>query len=285
MSGKRQTQTGYSEMQPRMLDEESRRLKAQKIVAVLTDFLGKTSLSGLHLLDIGCSGGIISGALAHAGAVVTGVDIDEPALRTARDRAGPGPRFVLTDGHRLPIRSGAMDVVVLNHIYEHVLDPVTLVTEIRRVLAPGGVAYLGLGNRLGVMEPHYRLPFLSWVTPRVADVYVRAFRRADHYHERFLTRRNLRRLFADLFLWDYTYTIMAEPERFNATDIVPQRMSRLIAALSPAIRDRLIDLIPTYIWVGTLSETRPAGPAARVPPQRLGQLRRPRIRARSERAA
>ena len=65
--------------------------------------------------------------------------------------------------------------MVLNHIYEHVVDPDAVLREIRRVLAPDGVVYLGLANRLGVVEPHYRLPFLSWLPHGpLADRYVRA---------------------------------------------------------------------------------------------------------------
>ena len=53
-----------------------------------------------------------------------------------------------------------------------------------RVLADNGVLYLGLGNRLGIIEPHYKLPFLSYLPPSLADRYVRASGRADHYYER-----------------------------------------------------------------------------------------------------
>jgi SAM-dependent methyltransferase len=265
MPEQREKQLAYSEQQALMLDETSRRAKAGKIAVVLEHFLGRDSLSGLRLLDIGCSGGIVASELHKRGASVIGVDIDVPGLAKARARFGDAISFLCTDGERLPLAAGSVDVVVLNHIYEHVVDPWTLAAEMARVLAPHGVAYLGLGNRLGVMEPHYRLPFLSWLPRPLAHRYVRALGRADHYHERFLVRRNLRRLFEAFDVWDYTLPVLTDPERFRAGEAVPGPASRLPTALLRA----LVPLIPTYIWIGTHGGLEPLGPPLAVPPLHL----------------
>jgi 2-polyprenyl-3-methyl-5-hydroxy-6-metoxy-1,4-benzoquinol methylase len=262
---KRQQQLAYSERQALMLDETSRRVKAGKIASVLEHFLGRSSLSGLRLLDIGCSGGIVASELHKRGASVIGADIDVPGLTRARASYGDTVSFLCSDGARLPVAGGSIDVVVLNHIYEHVVDPWAVAAEIARVLAPDGVAYLGLANRLGVMEPHYRLPFLSWLPRPLAHRYVRAFGRADSYYERFLIRPNLRRLFSAFDIWDYSLPVLTEPERFGAGDVVPGPVSRLPAAvLRP-----LTPLIPTYIWIGTHGGLAPLGPALAIPPTHL----------------
>jgi 2-polyprenyl-3-methyl-5-hydroxy-6-metoxy-1,4-benzoquinol methylase len=209
----RKPQLAYSELQAAMSDESARLLKADKMASVICHFLGRDDLEGLDLLDIGCSVGIISGALADRGARVTGVDIDEPGLAKARERHGPRIEFRLGDGQRLPVDDASMDVVIFNHVYEHVVDPPAHVAEIVRVLKPGGIAYLGLCQRLVVIEPHYRLPFLSWLSPRLADTYLRVTRRGDHYHERMRMRPHLRRLFESLELWEYTLPVLADPSR------------------------------------------------------------------------
>lgn len=77
-------------------------------------------------------------SLALAGARTTGVDIDEPGLAKARERFGERVDFRLARGEDLPFEDGSVDVVVLNHIYEHVVDPDAVVADIHRVLAPGG---------------------------------------------------------------------------------------------------------------------------------------------------
>jgi SAM-dependent methyltransferase len=287
----RERQTGYSDLEPRSLDEFTRRRKARKLIAVLTHFLGlgegagSTPLAGLRVLDVGCSAGFICDELAAAGAQVTGVDIDLGGLRRARARFGRRARFAAGDGIALPVADGAVDVVVLNHIYEHVVDADALIAEVRRVLAPDGVAYLGLGNRLGVIEPHHRLPLLSWLPPALADRYLRAARRGDHYYERYRTRRGLRRMLADAGLagWDYTVPVLLAPEVFHAAADLPDpsRLAWLAAVagwLPPAARAALaraaLPLSPTYLWVATPGALRPAGPVLPAQPRSLGAKRR-----------
>ena len=179
----REEQLAYSELMGAMLDERKRRQKAQKILAVVRHALGRTDLTGLRALDVGCSAGFIADELALAGAHTTGVDIDEPGLAAARERFGDRVEFSLARGEALPFEDGSMDVVVFNHIYEHVVDPESVVADIHRVLSPTGVLYLGVGHRLQVIEPHYKLPFLSWLPQAAADRYMRLTGRGEHYYD------------------------------------------------------------------------------------------------------
>ncbi len=103
--------------------------------------------------------------------------------------------MVAADATRLPVPPESFDLVLLNHIYEHVADQAALFREAHRILRPGGVAYVSAGNRLAIMEPHYRLPLLSWLPNPVADRYVRWTRRGSGYDDiRFRTYRPLRAL-------------------------------------------------------------------------------------------
>jgi SAM-dependent methyltransferase len=258
-------QLAYSELMAAMLDEQSRRRKAAKIVAVLRHFLGRDDLSGLQVLDVGCSAGFIADELRLTGAQVTGLDIDEPGLEKARSRFGEHVEFVLASGDTIPLPSKSMDIVVFNHIYEHVPNPAAIIAEIRRVLRDDGVVYLGLGNRLGVMEPHYKLPFLSWLPKRLAHRYVRLTGRADSYYETFQTRRGLRRMFSALQVWDYTYAVLASSEAFCADDLVPQRLRMMPLAFWRA----MTPVLPTYLWVGTPGSRQPAGPELTAAPVSL----------------
>jgi 2-polyprenyl-3-methyl-5-hydroxy-6-metoxy-1,4-benzoquinol methylase len=255
-------QLAYSELQAEMMNEESRRRKAAKIISVLQHFLGREDLSGLKALDIGCSTGFISDELHKAGAKVTGLDIDEPGLAAAREHFGDRIKFVCAGGEDIPASPQSFDIVIFNHIYEHVVDADAVMTDIRRVLRPDGVVYLGLGNRFGIVEPHYKLPFLSWLPKPAADRYIRATGKASTYYETFRTRPNLRRMCAGLNVWDYTYTVLTQSRKFAADDMVPRRLSS-----APAwFWHSLAPIIPTFVWVGTPGSQRPAGPATTVPP-------------------
>ena len=263
-SGERGAQLAYSEKMAKMTDEAHRRRKAAKILAVLRHVRGQGDLGGLTVVDVGCSAGFIADEMAGAGAArVYGVDIDVPGLAGAHARFGERVRFVCSAGESMPFADASVDVAILNHIYEHVIDPDAVIADIKRVLKPDGVLYLGLGNKLGIIEPHYRLPFLSYLPPAAADRYVRAFGRADSYYERFRTRAGLQRLLAGWHVLDYTLPVLAEPSTFAGDDMVPGLVSRLpeqvLAATMP--------LVPTYVWVASPSQLRPAGAPLRVAPR------------------
>jgi SAM-dependent methyltransferase len=261
----RKPQLAYSELQYKTHDERKRRRKAVKIVSVLEHFLGRQDLSGLSAIDIGCSTGYTVDTLQASGATVTGFDIDVPGIEHAKALFGDRAEFVVADGSQLGLPDKSVDIVVFNHIYEHVVDPAAVMKEIRRVLADDGVVYLGLGNKRAIIEPHYRLPFLSWLPRRAADRYVSAFHRADDYYEHFDTKAGLLRLCKGLSVWDYTYTVLSDSTGFNATDIVPARL----AGLPPMLWRAFAPIMPTFIWIGTPGRRRPAGPATRQDPTLL----------------
>lgn len=263
MGEDRQAQLEYSSSQALMLDVASRRAKASKIAGVLRHHLGRDDLAHLDVLDVGCSGGIIAFALAAQGARVQGVDIDGPGLAHAR---GLGVSVAAGDGACLPYADASFDVVISNHVYEHAVSAETMVLELGRVLRPSGIAFLGLGNRWGVMEPHYRLAFLSWMPRWLADRYLRRLRGVERYHEQFRSRRRLRRLFARWTIWDYTLAVIADPDHFEARADVPSWVSRLPSQLARV----LVPILPTYLWVGARRpEDHPKGPHLTVPPIRV----------------
>lgn len=271
----RAVQLAYSEFQGAMLDEAKRRRKAAKIIAVLGHFLGRKpgeALDGMTVADIGCSAGFIADELASAGARhAIGVDIDVPGLRKASERFGDRVTFLCGDGTALPFPDGSLDALVFNHIYEHVVDPDAVIKEMHRVLSDDGVLYLGLGNRLGVMEPHYKLPFLSYLPPGLADRYVRLSGRADHYHERFRTRGGLRRMLRDFHIWDYSLPVLATPDRFAGGELFggpAGRAAQATLARTPGAALRgLLPVVPTYLWVATKTPRAPLGDDLPQPPR------------------
>jgi len=264
-SGDRSEQLAYSEIMAKMLDEQGRRQKAAKIIAVVRHALGVPSLEGLRAVDVGCSAGFIADELALGGATTSGVDIDEPGLEKARARFGERVDFRLARGEDLPFDDDSVDVAVLNHIYEHVVDPEAVVADIHRVLKPGGLLYLGIGHRWQVLEPHHRLPFLSWLPQGAADRYMRLTRKGDHYYEHYYTPSGLRRLFGAYDVWDYTLPVLTDPRTFAAGDNVP-----VWAAKVPPVAFRAaLPLVPTYVWAAFKGPSTPAGPELRVPPRHL----------------
>jgi 2-polyprenyl-3-methyl-5-hydroxy-6-metoxy-1,4-benzoquinol methylase len=254
----REPQLAYSDIQSKMQDERTRRQKAQKIIRVLHHYLGRADLKDLSTLDIGCSVGIIASELAADGALSTGVDIDVPGLEAAQARFGDRVTFICASADDLAMPDESVDVVVFNHIYEHVVDADAVVNEIYRVLKPTGVVYLGLANKFQLMEPHYGLPLLSWLPQKAADKYIRYAGRASHYYESHLSRAGLKQLLRGFHIYDYTVPIIRHPDVFGSSDQVKSLVSRLPAPLIQA----LIPIVPTYIWLGTKRQVPPQSPVA-----------------------
>ncbi len=235
MARTRDKQLGYSEIQNLMLDQPGRQQKAEKILRVLAHFRGTDDLVGARVLDLGCSLGFFVEAAAERGAIAVGVDIDVAGLAAARAARDLRAGFLCADGEALPFPDASLDVVVFNHIYEHVVDADKVMAEIRRVLRPDGIVYLGMANKLVVVEPHYKLPFLSWLPHRAADAYMKRFGPMDAYHERFRTYPGLRKMATGLHVHDYTFSILADSGAFAAQDVVPGPAPRLFRALPSTV--------------------------------------------------
>jgi len=100
---------------------------------------------GMRLLDVGCGPGTITLGLAAAvsPAEVTGVDIEETVLQRARDAAheanASNVRFEQASATQLPYPDDTFDAVFAHTLLEHVPDPLHVLSEMKRVLKPGGI--------------------------------------------------------------------------------------------------------------------------------------------------
>jgi SAM-dependent methyltransferase len=93
---------------------------------------------GDRTLDVGCGDGVFTAVLAEAGAKTVGIEVAEAALQRARAR-NPGLDFLLASiGGPLPLEDNAFDLVWSSEVIEHVADTARWLSELRRVLAPGG---------------------------------------------------------------------------------------------------------------------------------------------------
>jgi SAM-dependent methyltransferase len=110
-------------------------------------------VAGAAVLDMACGEGYGSAVLARRAASVIGVDGNPEAHEHARLRyTRPGLSFewgaVESYGEH-----GAFDAVVFLQTIEHVVDPAAVLAHFRRLLAPGGVAYISTPNLLTLAPP------------------------------------------------------------------------------------------------------------------------------------
>lgn len=89
-----------------------------------------------HLLEIGCGSGKRLSMLASLGWQVEGQEVDEKAWSAATKTYGLTVHLGMLG--ELDLKPESFDVVVMNHVIEHVHHPVQLLSEARKLLKPGG---------------------------------------------------------------------------------------------------------------------------------------------------
>jgi len=202
-----------------VVDEKSRRRKARKIAAVINDF--GCLLSGKLILDVGCGSGIISRELANHENEVIAMDISMRYVK--KGLCGNRLTFLQADASALPFIDSSIDVIICNHILEHVHNKQRVIFEIKRVMKEGAVGYIAQGNRLWPIEPHYRLPFLSYLPRPLAERYLSALKGKKSYNITLPTYWEVCCLLRHNFGYvrNVTTSVVSNPSRYHAEDLVP----------------------------------------------------------------
>lgn len=117
----------------------------RRLEVVFDQLLRETDLKGSKLLDAGCGTGFFSGRSLAAGADVVSVDIGPNLLLEARKKGITKP--VASDVTKLAFGDNTFDVVISSECIEHTPSPETAVSELIRVLRPGGTIVLTCPNR------------------------------------------------------------------------------------------------------------------------------------------
>ena len=118
---------------------------ARRSAAVHGAFFLSHLRPGLEVLDCGCGPGSITLGLAEVAApgLVTGIDLEESQLARAREAAAAGGitnvTFEMADAHALPFADESFDAVFSHAMLEHLPEPPAVLTEMHRVLRPGGI--------------------------------------------------------------------------------------------------------------------------------------------------
>jgi len=109
------------------------------------------SLKEKRVLDVGCGGGILSESMAEKGALVTGIDLGEKALKVAQLHSlesGIEVDYRLISAEALAAESaGEYDIVTCLEMLEHVPDPASIVNACARLVKPGGHVFFSTINR------------------------------------------------------------------------------------------------------------------------------------------
>lgn len=111
----------------------------------------RAPLRGARVLDVGCGAGLLSEALAAAGAQVTALDLAPELVEVAK-------LHLLESGHSVDYRlqsveslaaemPAAFDAIACMELLEHVPDPQSVISACADALKPGGKLFVSTLNR------------------------------------------------------------------------------------------------------------------------------------------
>lgn len=234
------------ERQPHaVLDLLSRDWKALKIERLL-DLAHRPQ--PIKMLEIGTgSGGIAHYFGTHPQLRCSVAAVDVVDSRLVRD----GYEYRQVEGVELPFAEATFDVVITNHVIEHVGDSDTQyrhLEEVHRVMKPDGIGYLAVPNRWMLTEPHYKLKFLSWWPHAWRTPYMRLMRKGDFYDCEPLQVKQLERMLDAtgfcyrnicVLAWRQTFEI-ERPQSFR---------TRILRAMPDPLLAQLRRIIPTLIYL------------------------------------
>lgn len=146
---------------------------------------GHCRLKGARVLDVGCGAGLLSEAMAAAGAQVSALDLAPELIEVAR-------LHLLESGLQVDYQCRAISevavaepegfaVVTCMELLEHVPDPATLLRDCARALQPGGHLFVSTLNRtlaafaLGIVAAEY----VAGIVPRGTHRYAQFVRPSE----------------------------------------------------------------------------------------------------------
>lgn len=214
---------------------KNRILKAKKIEAVLSNYF-KQDIENFRMLDVGSGNGTICDYFYQKNEIFC-VDVQDQRINRM-------PNFRKVESEKLPYGDESFDIVISNHVIEHVRNQELHLKEIYRVLKKEGVCYLATPNLIFPMEPHYKIPLIHYLPH---NIFIKIIKLLNKYEEEIflLSHDKLTDIVEKDFNYiEFTHLIIKNPEKYFINDKL-----FLINKLPVKILKKLNIISPTIIFI------------------------------------
>jgi len=227
-------------------------------------FEGAGLSAGQRVLEVGCGTGAVLAGLASADCRLHGLDLDGEFLLQAGQNA-PAAALAQGDAHRLPYADASFDVACCHFLLLWVSEPAQVVSEMRRVVRPGGwvlaLAEPDYGGRVDYPEALIQLGMLQEAALRRQGAETRLGRRLGTlFHAAGLTDVETGVLGGQ---WRGTPSLEEQAQEWAVLEadlgpeVAPAELARLRQIDEQAwARGERVLFVPTFYAVGRMSLSR-----------------------------
>ena len=135
---------------------EKRVAAGEQIIETLKD--SSISLNNQTVYEIGCAGGGVLKAFQNLGCNVIGVDYNKNMIESGKEK-GLDLRFGSTESL---LGCEPADIIILNHVLEHITEPIATLKEMRKILKDSGILFVEVPT-IEVISSTYKNNIFSYI--------------------------------------------------------------------------------------------------------------------------
>lgn len=144
---------------------------ATELYGKYMQFVSQSAPQAGTLLDVGCGSGWSSYLFSKIGYQVVGIDLNAEAFECPTT---PNLNLVAGSAMNLPFENESFEIVATNQAIEHIPDPQKAITEMIRVLKPGGTLCFVGPNLLSIGQFFMAISKYVWQNRPVKNIFLRA---------------------------------------------------------------------------------------------------------------